>query len=80
MRGVSLAMASLIAMREVRCRSAIADIIGRPAAKALTLTACQGGPYDDPQFLVGGNIDWALWLKIADVPGLIRPLEDRPQD
>lgn len=77
---MSLCTASRTALHEVRCRARVAEIIGRPAAKALPLIACQGSAYADPVFLLPADVDRALWLQIERVPGLIRLLDDDQPD
>jgi hypothetical protein len=75
--GLPFALASRTALHEVRCRALIADVIGRPAAKALELRVCEGGPHTDPVFLIP-SIETARWQQISHVPGLIRLRENRP--
>lgn len=69
--GIAMNRASQIALHEMRCRSRMADRIGRPAAKAVELIACQGDYYDDPRFLLKTKLPAGDVEALAGTPGLM---------
>lgn len=77
--GLGLAQASQVALQEIRCRTKIAEFIGRPAAKEIELTVCLQKDVYQPMFLLPADTDWGLWQQLQQVPDLLFPFGKSPQ-
>lgn len=70
--GLSLAPAGHVALLEVRCRTDIAKVIGKPAAKIMELqVGLQRSDYD-PIFIVTDETSWDDWHRLKGIPRLLR--------
>jgi hypothetical protein len=78
--GLSLSEASNLALHEIRCRARIAEVLGRPAAKALQLRTCiPAYAYGDPGFVLIDRLDRSVWDRLAGIPELLMPIDPQPE-
>jgi hypothetical protein len=73
--GHYLSRANYLALQEARCRSRIAEVIGKPAALAFRLRMSSTRSLAEVSFIAAASVDHETAIALQDVPGLIVPIE-----